>query len=298
MATLDPSFDELFEDYYTLYRAEATVPVSTDDEYAIALVLSREAVNYWENFDGTLWKELYDTNQNDGSGAQTITTSTTAYAAPTNFKDAGGFIKVKDSNGNTIERYPIIEPQEAQFKDDNGQYAYFTKSPLYYSTGTASQSTTTITGVGTTWTAAMVGMQFLFVTGESVTITAFVSTTSLTASVSQTVTSSAYRILTTGFTLNINPAPTANLNGKDIDYVYYKKPTKMTAGASHTEMSNPFFIVHRMLANRFRASRNPYTNSAKNDAENAVKVMQIKNNSGNWADPPTLSDTSGTTFGS
>lgn len=291
-------FDALFVVYYTLYRAEATVPTSSDDEYTIALVLSREAINYWENFDGTLWNELYDTNQNDGSGSQTIITGTTSYAAPVNYKKAGGFVRVKDANGNDQIRYPIIEPQEAQFKDTNSTFCYFTKSPLFYGTGTASQSATTVTGVGTTWTAAMVGMQFIFVTGETATITAFGSATSLTVSVSQTVAASAYRILSNGYKLNINPTPTANLNGMDIDYIYYKKPTQLTAGASHTEMSNPFFIVHRMLANRFRASRNPYTNSAKSDAENAVKVMQIENNSGNLANPPIMSDTSGTMFGS
>ncbi len=56
-----------------------------------------------------------------------------------------------------------------------------------YSTGTASQSTTTITGVGTTWTAAMVGQIFVFANGTTARITAFGSVTSLTASVSQTV---------------------------------------------------------------------------------------------------------------
>ncbi len=67
-------------------------------------------------------------------------------------------------------------------------------SPLQYNTGTASHSTTPITGSGTTWTSAMVGDQIVFANGVSETITAFGSTTSLTASVSQTVTSQAYKL--------------------------------------------------------------------------------------------------------
>ncbi len=67
-------------------------------------------------------------------------------------------------------------------------------SPVQYSTGTASQTTTTITGVGTTWTAAMVGDEIIFASGAKATITAFGSATSLTASVSQSVASQAYRL--------------------------------------------------------------------------------------------------------
>jgi hypothetical protein len=144
----------------------------------------------------------------------------------------------------------------------------------------------------------MVGMQFLFVTGETATITAFTSTTSLTVSVSQTVASSAYRILTSKYQLNINPAPTSALNGLDIDYVFYKKPTVYTAGATISEIADPYFVVHRVLANELRTARNPYFTSAKTDAEDSLRTMQLTNNSGDWSEPPTLADNSGNQFGS
>lgn len=291
------TYDEIFAAYYNLYRAEATTPTSSDDEYTIGMRLANEAVRRWANYDGMYWKELFDTNQNNGTGDQTITTSDTSYYAPVNFREAGGFVKIKNSTGDTVRSYQIIEPQEAQFRNDSSQYAYFTNSPLYYSTGTASQSGTTITGSGTTWTSAMTGMQIQFVTGETATIT-FVSTTSLTASVSQTVASGAYRILTNNrFQLNINPAPDASVNGMDIDYVYYKKPTEFTTGTTTTEMANPDFIVHRMLANRFRASRNPYYTSALRDSEDAIKNMKIDNDSGSWANPWKVPDNSGSVWG-
>ncbi len=289
-------YDSIFQAYYTLYRSEATVPASTDDEYTIGMRFANEALSRWANYDATYWRELFETNQNDGTGSQTITTNDTTYAAPVNMREAGGFIKIKNSLNKTVRTYQIIEPEAAQFKGDDSSYAYFTSSPLYYSTGTASQSGTTITGSGTTWTSAMTGMQIKFVTGETATIT-FVSTTSLTASVSQTVASGAYQILTNGFTLNINPAPDSSINGMDIDYVYYKKPTKYTTGTTKSEIPDAYFIVHRMLANRFRASRNPYYASAFKDAEEALKVMQYDNNSGNWADPWKLPDNSGTNWG-
>ncbi len=76
----------------------------------------------------------------------------------------------------------------------------FSVTPTQYDTGTASQLATTITGVGTTFTSAMVGSQFVFADGRSAgTITAFNSSTSLTVSVSQTVSpAQSYKISYTG----------------------------------------------------------------------------------------------------
>ena len=72
-------------------------------------------------------------------------------------------------------------------------------TPTQYNTGTASQSLTTVTGVGTTWTSAMVGSQLVYANSVSAgTITAFGSATSLTVSTSQTVASQAYNIAYTG----------------------------------------------------------------------------------------------------
>lgn len=99
-------------------------------------------------------------------------------------------------------------------------------------------------------------------------------------------------------TLHLNPAPDASLNGMSIEFDYYKKPTELTTGASTTEMANPYFIVHHMLGNRFRASRNwSAYQSAKRDSEDALKIMQMDNNSGTWSNPWKLADYSGGSFG-
>ncbi len=78
----------------------------------------------------------------------------------------------------------------------------FQVSELQYSTGTASQSGTTITGVGTTWTDLMIGSEFIFTDGSRAMITARASNTSLTADSSQTVFSQAYGIYRTGISVN------------------------------------------------------------------------------------------------
>lgn len=291
------NFDNIFDAYYTQYRAEATTPSNTDDEYIIGMRLANEALNRWSNYDGTYWNVLFSTNLLDGSGTQTISTGVTTYNAPLNFKEAGGFVSLKRA-GTTVDRYPIIQTHEVQFRGDDEKYCYFASGQTYYSTGTASQSGTTVTGVSTTFTAAMVGMQFIFSTGESATISGYTSATVLTVSVSQTISSSAYRIVKkSGHSLVINPSPASDLNGLSIDYTFYKKPTEYTDAESISEIPDPYFVVHRMLASRFRSSRNPYYSSAKADGENALRQMQTDNNSGTWADPWNQADNSGTSWG-
>lgn len=100
-----------------------------------------------------------------------------------------------------------------------------------------------------------------------------------------------------GYTLRLNPAPDDAIDGLTIEYDYYKRPTTLTNKSDVPEMSQPYFIVHRALANRFRGSRNPYYSSAKNDAEDVLKTMQLRNNSGTWTSPWTLPDNSGSSWG-
>lgn len=227
------TYDDIFAAYYALYRAEATTPASTDDEYIIGKPLANEAINRWASYDNTMWQGLFQTLRLSGDGDATIIASTTEYTAPGDMKQGGGFLRIFTSATNvTVARVPIIEPQDAQFQGDTASYAYFIGDP------------------------------------------------------------------NNGFTLVLNPVPTTPWVGKSMDYVYYKKPTLITTGTDVTEMADPYFIVHRMLANRFRSSRNPYYSSAKSDAEDALRTMQLTNNSGDWANPWSLPDHSGTTWGS
>lgn len=224
-------FDSIFEAYYTQYRLEAEIPGTTDDEYTIALPLANEAVNRWEKYDGTYWKELFTTLSLAGE-TQTVEAATTEYDAPDDMQEVGGYVTLRDPTTAALQaRIPIIEPQEAQFKSDNTSYCYFTGDP------------------------------------------------------------------NNGFTLHLNPEPVDAWVGCTINYVYYKKATRFAAGADLPEMGDPYFIVHRMLANRFRGSRNPYYQSAKTDAEDVLKTMQLTNNSGSWANPWKLQDNSGTQWG-
>lgn len=76
---------------------------------------------------------------------------------------------------------------------------YLTCSNKYYSTGTASQTGTTITGSGTIWTDAMVGGIIVFhTTNEYAFIINRISNTQITANISQSIASTSYTILYSG----------------------------------------------------------------------------------------------------
>lgn len=225
------NYDAIFAAYYTQYRGVATIPPSTDNEYTIGLRLANEALTRWANYDNTFWQSLFTTAVDSGEVGNAIS-GTSAYDAPEDFKAGGGNVRLLSSSGRTFGTYPILNPEDYQFKGDSSQYAYFTGSPAE------------------------------------------------------------------GYVLNLNPVPGANENGKAIQYDYYKLPTLYTTGSDISEIPNAYFIVHRMLANRFRASRNPYYTDALRDAEDALRIMQFENNSGTWANPFVMGDRSSTTWGS
>lgn len=224
-------YDSIFEAYYNLYRAEADTPANTDDEYVTGMRFANEAVNRWANFDATYWKELYSTLVAADDGSKLIVLGQQTYECPSDMREAGGFVKILDANGSSVRNYPIVEPQEVQFKSNDAGFAYFTGNP------------------------------------------------------------------STGFTLNLNTAPDTSIDGLEINYIYYKKPTLFITGTDTTEVPDSYFIVHRMLANRFRVSRNPYYTAALRDSEDALRIMQMDNNSGTWSNPWKVPDRSGSSWG-
>jgi hypothetical protein len=230
------TYEKIFEALYTLYRAEAQTPDSTDEEYTICMRLCNEAISRWANYDGVYWRELFtnlsDSAQSTPALVTTLSTGVSTYDCPTNMREAGGLIKVLGTNGQVQTTYKILNVEEVQFMSLTAKFAYFTGNP------------------------------------------------------------------SSGYKLHLNPAPDASLNGLSFDYVYYKKPTIFTGASDMTEVADPYFIVHRALAQRLRISRNyPAYQTAMRDAEEALKVMQLDNNSGTWANPWTLTDRSGVVIG-
>ncbi|KKW10390.1 MAG: Phage tail fiber-like protein [Parcubacteria group bacterium GW2011_GWA2_49_9] len=146
---------------------------------------------------GILFSENATGDANRGKGAIT-------YIGDGSGFDRGDFRFLQDSAADTGN--PILSETVMIIKNGGNvgigtivPSGILSVTPTQYSTGTASQSLTTVTGVGTTWTSAMVGSQFVYADGTNGgTITAFTDTTHVTVSTSQTVASQAYKIAYTG----------------------------------------------------------------------------------------------------
>lgn len=157
---------------------------------------------------------------------------------------------------------------------------------LEYSVGTASQTTTTVTGVGTTFTAAMVGGLFMPKNGQAVVITAFTNVTTLTVGVSQTAASGTYVIIynfasglgsylsryghlvlrttsasattTTGLTLQL--VPNAGGASYAIDVATYNSPFTTPCNGRITFTDNNFGADYAYWSKTPGADTNPLVN--------------------------------------
>lgn len=109
-----------------------------------------------------------------------------------------------------------------------------------------------------------------------------------------------------GFVLHTNPVPTTTEVGYGIDYIYYKKPTLLISstadgtietGSSLIAPGDPAYYYNHMLANRWRPDENFNSyQTALRDAEEALKSMKLKNNSGSYYNQWSMQDT-GSGFG-
>jgi len=113
---------------------------------------------------------------------------------------------------------------------------FFSASPVQYETGTASQSGTTVTGSGTTWTDAMVGSEFVYADGTtSGAITARGSNTSITVTTSQTVSSQAYKIHYQGLQVESTGHVGIGTTGTDPDSLLHVWAPDESTAAIHLE---------------------------------------------------------------
>lgn len=99
-----------------------------------------------------------------------------------------------------------------------------------------------------------------------------------------------------GFTFYINPTVPSNENGFTLDYMYYKKATRLNAdtevGTTIVIGADSEFLAGYMAAQRFLDSRNfPAYQVMKRDSEESLKGMKLRNNSGDTYNAPLITDT-------
>lgn len=111
------NFDQIFAEYYALYRGQATsLPVFGDAEYGIAIQLANNAIRKWARADSEEWKELWTTLQ--------TMIPTQAVAASINIANMKKVPKrIYLSGGGTFE---VIEPSQINDYTNLNGLAYFT----------------------------------------------------------------------------------------------------------------------------------------------------------------------------
>ena len=137
------TFDQIFDEYYTLFRGQATnIPASGDREYEAAIRLANNSIRKWDRADGVEWRELRTTLTDAVDGDKLTVASQTAYDAPTDMRKPPGYISVGER-----ERIKVISPVQAQVYGGPGSaYAYFTGSAntgftLHFNNGDTSGDT-------------------------------------------------------------------------------------------------------------------------------------------------------------
>lgn len=116
MATI---FNDIFPEYFTLYRGQATnIPKETDPEYKIAIQLANNAVRKWERADGVEWNALWKTYSDDG--AEQVNAGVTEYEIAD---------MRKPPKQITIGGNPLAVVPAHQVDLISGNCAWFTGSP-------------------------------------------------------------------------------------------------------------------------------------------------------------------------
>ena len=106
--------------YYLLEKASELWTAGTSDEYLTARGLANIAINRWEMYDSTKWKELFSTLTAASDGIKTITAGTYTYACPTNFRYPSSYVRIVDSGGSS-SFWQVINPAMISYYANSSQ---------------------------------------------------------------------------------------------------------------------------------------------------------------------------------
>jgi hypothetical protein len=127
MAALTAS--EVITNAYYLLEKGADPWVSGDDEFTTAQKLGDAAINRWEFYDNTRWKELWVTLDDAASSVtKTITAGTYDYTAPTDMRYPSSYVRTSDSGGSSSYWQVIPSEKSAVYDESSARVCWFTGS--------------------------------------------------------------------------------------------------------------------------------------------------------------------------
>lgn len=109
---------------HKLYQGDPDTPDTNEDDYTLRQGLLQAAIRDWETEEGVNWFELWAMNSDEQS--QSGNGSTVDFAAPTNFRFPGGFVRVIDANGGSAY-YKVYKPDQVELhKNERTNICWFT----------------------------------------------------------------------------------------------------------------------------------------------------------------------------
>lgn len=126
-------FQDIFQEYYALFRGDNAIPGVTDPEWALAVYAGNRAIRRWFNVDGEKWDVLW-TKATEQGFAQTYQGTSadptvTTYDCPDNMAEPGGFIQMTDPISQSFIHINVVKLTDVQFQSASSPYAYFTGGP-------------------------------------------------------------------------------------------------------------------------------------------------------------------------
>lgn len=108
------------------YQGDVETPAEGVDDWEVRLGLLLDSINAWETADKhIMWLELWTTLADAVDGTKTTDGIALRFAAPTNFKIAGGFVRL--INGTEVTYYKILRPEQIDnARQNGGNVCYFT----------------------------------------------------------------------------------------------------------------------------------------------------------------------------
>ena len=119
--------NNILDAVYEMREGDNTHWATTDAEYLTGRGYCNLAINRWETYDNTLWRELWTTSVGATGAVLTITAGTYTYAMPTNMRYIASYVRTVRS-GNS-EFYTVIPSEKvAEMPQSGDKFVYITGS--------------------------------------------------------------------------------------------------------------------------------------------------------------------------
>jgi len=126
MTSIALTENSILDIVYTLYEGDVTTWDETSDEYLAGRIYCNAAINRWEFYEQTNWRELYSTLTAAADGYKTLTAGDYTYTCPSNMVKPASYVRTVDTN--SVSSYWQVVPTDkvASLVSETYQYCYFT----------------------------------------------------------------------------------------------------------------------------------------------------------------------------